>query len=247
MSPRPQPRGLPRVEPGETPGKLIVIEGGDGIGRSTQISLLVPWLEANGHATLQTGWNRSLLVSKLITSAKEGTHLNKVTYSLLYATDFADRLERVVIPALRAGQVVVADRYTYAAIARSVVRGVDPSWIRGIYDFAPRPDLVVFMRLDVPALLTRTMYRTRLNYWESGMDQHMGEDMYESFMNYQTRMLQEYDAMAQEYGWTVVDASKTIEETQRDIRRPVGRLVEIPPERIDQRVTPVPLVQIDSA
>jgi dTMP kinase len=243
---RPPRRGLPRVHRDEYLGKLIVVEGTDGVGRSTQIAQLVPWLEMNGFAVVQTGWTRSLLVSKLITSAKEGTLLNKQTFTLLYATDFADRLERVVIPALRAGMVVVADRYIYTAFARSRTRGVDREWIREIYEFAPPPDLVLHMRLDAPELLRRTLDRGRLNYWESGMDQHMGEDIYDSFLEYQGRMVQEYDLMAKELGWPRIDASRPIWETQNDIRRRVAKLLRIPANRVNRRVRTIPSVAPDA-
>lgn len=232
-------RGLPRVRREEAPGRLIVVEGTDGVGRSTQIDLLASWLETNGHAVVLTGWNRSLLVSKLITSAKEGTLLNKVTYTLLYATDFADRMERVVIPALKAGMVVVADRFVGTAMARSVVRGVDTDWMKEIYSFAPQPDLTLYMRLDVDGLLTRTLDRGRLNYWESGMDEHMGEDIYDSFQQYQTRLIAEYDAMAQAQAWRNVDASRGVGETQREIRQAVAELLHIPLSQVDQKVRPV--------
>lgn len=236
-------RGLPRVERHETAGKLIVIEGPDGVGRSTQISYLAPWLEANGFPVVQTGWNRSLLVSKLITSAKEGTLLNKVTFTLLYATDFADRLERVVIPALKAGMTVVADRYIATAFARSGARGVDKEWMRGIYSFAPPADLTLYMRLDAPQLLLRTLDRGRLNYWESGMDQHMGEDIYESFLQYQRGVIREYDAMAKEGGWLTIDAKPTVMVNQRAVRAAAAQLLGIPKDRIDQEVRPLPMAR----
>lgn len=221
-------------------GHLIVIEGTDGVGRSTQIGLLVPWLEANGYPVVQTGWNRSLLVSKLITSAKEGTLLNKVTFSLLYATDFADRLERVVIPALKSGMTVVADRYVATALARSGVRGVDKEWLNEIYSFAPNPDLTLYMHLGLDELLHRTLDRTSLNYWESGMDQHMGEDIYESFAQYQSAIIADYEKMAQQQKWQRIDARTPIADTQREIRTRVAKLLEIPSDRIAQQLRPVP-------
>lgn len=239
MAERTRKRGLPRMEREEATGKLIVVEGTDGVGRSTQVGLLAPWIETTGHAVVLTGWNRSILVSKLITSAKEGTLLNKVTHTLLYATDFAERLERVVIPALKAGMVVVADRYTFTALARGKVRDVDPAWMRELYGFAPKPDLTIYMRLDVDDLVPRTLDRTRLDYWESGMDQHMGEDIYDSFVQYQGRMVREYDAMAEEFGWKVVDARRTVDETQREIRSEAARLLGIPPDAVARRVRPI--------
>lgn len=238
-------RGLPRVEHHEVRGKLIVLEGTDGVGRSTQIAHLAPWLETQGFAVVTTGWNRSLLVSKLITSAKEGTLLNKVTYTLLYATDFADRLERVVIPALKAGMIVVADRYVGTAFARGAVRDVDPHWMREIYGFAPKPDLTLHMRLDVDDLLPRTLDRTRLNYWESGMDQHMGEDIHDSFIQYQSRMVREYDEMAKEFAWQIVDARQSVEATQIEMRKAVASLLGIPHSNTHQKVKALPIAPND--
>ncbi|MHB8585945.1 MAG: dTMP kinase [Thermoplasmatota archaeon] len=234
-------KGLPRVEREETLGKLIVLEGTDGVGRSTQIRYLAPWLEAQGHAVVLTGWNRSLLVSKLITSAREGTLLNKMTYTLLYATDFADRLERVVIPALKAGMVVLADRYIPTALARGVVRDVDRQWMKEIYNFAPPPDLTLYMKLGVEDLVLRTLDRTGLNYWESGMDQHMGEDIYDSFLSYQKRLLAVYDQMAADEHWPVIDGTKPIEQTQRAIRTAVAQVLDIPAAHVDQVVKPLPI------
>ncbi len=232
-------RGLPRVEREEVKGKLIVLEGTDGVGRSTQIARLVPWIETHGLPVVVTGWNRSLLVSKLITSAKEGTLLNKVTYTLLYATDFADRLERVVIPALKSGMVVVADRYVATAMVRGAVRDVDRDWMRELYGFAPPPDLTVYMRLDVDDLITRTLDRTRLNYWESGMDRHMGEDIHDSFMSYQSKQIREYDEMAKEAGWKTVDARRAVDETQVEIRKAVAPVLQIPLDRVHERLQPM--------
>lgn len=227
-------RGLPQIVKAEAHGPLVVVEGTDGVGRSTQVELLVPWLEANGHAVVPTGWNRSLLVSKLITSQKEGTLLNKITYAMLYATDFADRLERVVIPAMRSGIVVVADRYVPTAIARAVARDVHRAWIDGIYAFAPRPDVTFYLRIDPQALLRRTLHRGALNYWESGMDQHMGEDIHESFLRYQARLVEQYDAMAEENRWHILDAHKPVREIQIAIRKSLASMLRIPDPQIER-------------
>lgn len=222
-------RGMPKIPRSESQAPLVVLEGSDGVGRSTQVDLLLPWIEANGRAVVSTGWNRSLLVSKLITSQKEGTLLNKVTYAMLYATDFADRLERVVIPALKSGVVVLADRYVPTAVARAVARGVDRTWIENLYSFAHAPDLTLYLRLDAEDLLLRNLHRGPLNYWESGMDQHMGEDIHDSFLRYQTRLLAEYESMAEAQGWRAVDARRTIEDVQLEIRRSIAPLLQIPP------------------
>ena len=236
MTRKTRPLGLPRLDD-DVAGTLIVIEGTDGVGRSTHIDLLAPWVEANGLPVVTTGWTRSLLVNKLITSAKEGTLLNKTTYTMLYATDFADRLERVVIPALQAGMVVVADRYVGTALGRAKVRGIDEEWIRNVYQFAPRPDLTLYLDIDVDDLLPRILERTRLDFWESGMDEHMGEDIYDSFTAYQQRLLHAYRSMAEAEEWRTIDARGSLEGTQRAIRRAVAGELGFPADSADGPLT----------
>ncbi len=161
---------LPGMKLGDLAGKLIVVEGTDGAGRTTQINMLKPWLEELGHAVLDTGMTRSHLAGEGIRRAKEGNNLGRVTQSLFYATDFVDRLENEVIPALRAGFIVLTDRYIYSLMARAIVRGMDPAWIRGIYSAALVPDAVFYLRLDVEQLIPRVIFSRGFDYWESGMD-----------------------------------------------------------------------------
>jgi dTMP kinase len=204
--------GLPGVDVSELRGKLIVLEGTDGVGRTTQVALLRSWLESNGHAVLDTGMTRSALAGNGLRQAKAGHTLDVATLALFYATDFADRLEHEMIPALRAGFVVLTDRYIYSLIARAVVRGADPSWIHDVYGFALVPHAIMYLRIGIEDLIPRVLHSTGFDYWESGMDQGLGEDRYDSFCAYQGKILAQFDAMAQTYGFETFDASRSIEE-----------------------------------
>ena len=217
--------GLPGVDLGELKGKLIVLEGTDGVGRSTHITLLRRWLENHGHAVLDTGMTRSALAGKRLKQAKEGHTLGGVTMSLFYATDFADRLENEIIPALRAGFIVLTDRYIYSLMARAIVRGADPEWLREVYGFALKPDAIFYLRVKIDDLVTRVLQSTGFDYWESGMDMHMGEDMYESFVRYQKWLLAEFDKMVETHGFETIDASPAVEEVFEDLRARVERVV----------------------
>ena len=218
--------GLPEIDLEELKGKLIVLEGTDGVGRSTHISLLKQWLENTGHAVLDTGMTRSALAGKRLRQAKEGHTLGGITMSLFYATDFADRLENEMIPALRAGFVVLTDRYIYSLMARSIVRGADAEWIRDVCSFALKPDAVFYLRLKVDDLITRVIQTSGFDYWESGMDLRLGEDRYDSFVEYQGRLLAEFDKMVDNYGFEVVDASGTIEEVFENLKNRIARVLE---------------------
>jgi len=198
---------LPGMRLTDLPGKLIVIEGTDGAGRSTQINLLKPWLEELGHAVLDTGMTRSRLAGEGIRRAKERNNLGRVTQSLFYATDFIDRLEKEIVPALRAGFIVLTDRYIYSLMARAIVRGMDTSWIRSIYSVALKPDAVFYLRIGIEQLLPRVVFSRGFDYWESGMDLFPGQDIYEGFCNYQAALLEEFDKLAEEYKFEIVDAS----------------------------------------
>jgi dTMP kinase len=221
--------GLPEVDPGELHGRLIVIEGTDGVGRSTQVSMLKPWLESNGHAVLDTGMTRSALAGKGIKQAKEGHTLGPIALTLFYATDFADRLENQMIPALRAGFIVLTDRYIYSLIARAIVRGADPDWIKSVYGLALKPDAIFYLRSEVADLIPRVLRQPAgFDYWESGMDIHMGEDRFDSFVRYQTRMIGVFDSMVQQYGFSVIDASHSIDWIFTNLQRRVGRLLREP-------------------
>jgi len=217
--------GLPEIELDELKGKLIVLEGTDGVGRSTQIGLLKQWLENHGHAVLDTGMTRSALAGKRLKQAKEGHTLGGITMSLFYATDFADRLENEIIPALRAGFIVLTDRYIYSLMARAIVRGADPEWLREVYGFALQPDAIFYLRLGIDDLVTRVLQSNGFEYWESGMDLHMGEDMYESFVRYQKWLLAEFDKMVETYGFNVIDASGSIEDVFANLRDHVDAVV----------------------
>ncbi len=198
---------LPGMKLSDLGGKLIVIEGTDGAGRTTQINLLKPWLEELGHAVLDTGMTRSPLAGEGIRRAKEGINLGRVTQSLFYATDFVDRLENEIVPALRAGFIVLTDRYIYSLIARAIVRGMDPAWIRSIFEVALKPDAVFYLRLGLDQLVPRVVFSRGFDYWESGMDLYPGHDMYESFCNYQRALLDEFDRLSEEYRFEIVDAA----------------------------------------
>ena len=204
------------------PGKIIALEGTDGVGRSTQIHLLREWLEVQGYGVVETGWTRSELMQPTIELAKASNTLNKLTFQLLYATDFADRLEKEIIPALKAGFIVLSDRYIYTAMARAGVRGVDRTWIRNLYGFAIVPHLVFYLRLDEKTLIRRVLQSRGMDYWESGMDMKLGDDIYESFRAYQRSLLKEYTSMADEYSFRVLDARRKVEVIQEELRRQIG-------------------------
>ena len=204
------------------PGKIIAIEGTDGVGRTTQISMLREWLEVQGYGVIETGWTRSELMQPTIELAKASNTLNRLTFVLLYATDFADRLEKEIVPALKAGFIVLSDRYIYTAMARAGVRGVDRTWVRNLYGFAIVPHLVFYLKIDEKTLIKRILQTRGMDYWESGMDMKIGDDIYESFRAYQRTLLKEYASMADEYNFRVLDARRKIEVIQDELRRQIG-------------------------
>jgi len=204
------------------PGKIIAVEGTDGVGRSTQIRLLREWLEVQGYGVIETGWTRSELMQPTIELAKASNTLNKLTFVLLYATDFADRLEKEIIPALKAGFIVLSDRYIFTALARAGVRGVDRTWMRNLYGFAIAPHLVFYLKIDEKTLIRRVLQARGMEYWESGMDMKLGDDIYESFRAYQRSLLREYASMADEFGFRVLDARRKIDVIQEELRRQIG-------------------------
>jgi dTMP kinase len=219
-------RGIPYLPIEGYPGKLIAIEGTDGVGRTTQIGLLREWLEVRGYGVVETGWTRSQLMQPTIDLAKSSNTLNKLTFVLLYATDFADRLEKEIIPALKAGFVVLSDRYIFTALARAGVRGVDRSWLRSLYGFAIAPHRIFYLKLDVETLIRRVLAARGMDFWESGMDLKLGDDIYDSFRAYQNRLLREYNSMADEYKFNVLDARRSVEQIQAELRRQVGGFLE---------------------
>src|SRR5499427_3703204 len=226
-------QGIPYLPIEGYPGKLIAIEGTDGVGRSTQIQLLREWLEVKGYGVVETGWTRSPLMQPTIEIAKSSNTLNKLTFVLLYATDFADRLEKEIIPALKAGFVVLSDRYIFTALARAGVRGVDRQWLRSLYGFAIAPHLVFYLKVDVETLIGRVLESRGMDFWESGMDLKSGDDIYDSFRTYQGRLLKEYASMADEFHFRVVDARRSVEKIQDELRKQVDAFLE-PTERTSQ-------------
>jgi len=216
--------GFPYKTLKDLPGKLIVLEGTDGVGRSTQIQLLRTWLEDEGYAVSDTGMRRSALTGAGLDAAKSGHTLGPITMSLFYATDFADRLENQIIPALKAGFIVLSDRYFYSTIARDTVRGGDPVWGRKNYGFALKPDMVLYLRADIPGLVSRIVHGRGFNYWESGMDIRCADNLYDSFCAYQQKLIQQFDLMADEFGFVTVDANRPVSMVQDDLRRHIRAL-----------------------
>ena len=201
---------LPGLDPGVLKGTLIVIEGADGSGRSTQVAMLKDWLEASGHAVADVGLRRSTLVSKELDQAKQGNVLGPTTMSLFYATDFADQLENVIVPALRAGFIVLADRYIYTLMARDIIRGADRAWLESLYGIAIVPDVVFYLRVSPRQLLIRNLQKNAtLDYWESGMDLGLSRDLFESFMKYQRLIQAEFKRMQQTYGFVVINGNRS--------------------------------------
>lgn len=217
------PAGFARNTP--LPGRLVVLEGTDGVGRSTQIALLREWIESNGYAVQSTGMKRSELAGKGIKEAMRGHTLGNLTSNLFYATDMVDRLEKVIIPALRAGFVVLTDRYIYSIIARAMVRDVDPAWIRDVFGFALVPDAIYYLHADLPRLIPRVLNARGFDYWESGMDTLPRRDYYEAFVEYQSRLLAQFDAMSEEYCFHRIDATQSIREVFQDLKEAMADLL----------------------
>lgn len=219
---------VPGVDCSELHGKLIVIEGPDAVGRSTQIVQLHRWLEQEGHAVLHTGMARSALAGKGIQQAKQGNTLGPVTMTLFYTTDFADRLENEILPALRAGFVVLTDRYIFSIVARAIARGEDRRWIERVAGFALVPHAVYYLRARVEDLVTRVVVgRGAFDFWESGMDVRLGGDMYDSFVRYQGRVIRALDAMAKSYGFTLIDASRPPDAIFAELKGHIAELLNV--------------------
>ncbi|MBQ8886453.1 MAG: dTMP kinase [Candidatus Gastranaerophilales bacterium] len=208
-------------------GLLIVIEGTDGSGKSTQIEKLKRWIEDQSYGVMVSEWKTSKFIADAINDAKDRNLLNATTFSLLYAADFADRLEQVIIPALKAGFVVILDRYVYTAYARDVVRGHNIEWLKNLYDYAPEPDMVFYLDVPVEILLKRIIGTTGLDYWESGRDIGLSTDFYKSFQIYQGKCLEAYQKMIDEYGFISIDGTKSPKEIHKKITAHVGDLLEI--------------------
>jgi dTMP kinase len=213
------------ANPHPYPGKLIVVEGIDGSGKSTQLSLLQKWLESQNFNTFFTEWNSSELVKETTRRGKKTKVLTPLTFSLLHATDFANRLYHQILPPLKAGMIVLADRYMYTAFARDAVRGMSPGWLRNLYSFAVRPDLVFYFRVPIEVSVSRLLSGTRaeLKYYEAGMDMGLSTNLTESFKIFQSHALAEYDKLVDEFGLTVIDATLEIDEQQAQVRDIVSK------------------------
>ncbi len=215
-------------EPHPFPGKLIIVEGIDGSGKSTQLLLLRRWLESRGFHVLFTEWNSSELVRATTKRGKKTKSLTPTTFSLLHATDFASRLYHDILPPLKAGMLVLADRYVYTAFARDAVRGVSPAWARKLYNFAIRPDMAFYFRVPIEVAIDRLLKGTRaqLKYYEAGMDMGFSQDLVESFRIFQSRILGEYDKIVDEFGLITMDAQQPIETQQEHMRQVVSKALE---------------------
>src|SRR5512132_4059579 len=211
---------MPLFAPNRYRGKLIVVEGIDGSGKSTQISLLSHWLRSQGYAVTFSEWNSSPLVRLATRRGKRKEMFTPTTFSLIHATDFADRMESYIMPLVKAGAIVCADRYAYTAFARDVARGVNPNWVRNLYRFALRPNLSFYFKVPLDVALGRILGgRDAIKYYEAGMDLGLSRDVEESFRIFQGRILDEYEAMADEMGFHIIDATLSIEQQQRQMRR----------------------------
>ncbi len=218
--------GIPGVRLDDLSGWLIVVEGTDGVGRTTHVNRLRSHLERLGFAVAETGLTRSDLASRGIRRAKQGNTLGSNAFNLFYATDFADRLEQQIVPALRSGFVMLTDRYTYSLIARAIVRGADPDWIREVYSFALRPDAIFYLRIEVEDLVPRVLAEGGgFDYWESGLDLPMGEDLYDSFIQYQRRIIHELDTLARDYAFHTLDATRRVDDISDELCERVSELL----------------------
>ncbi|MGA2089898.1 MAG: dTMP kinase [Endomicrobiales bacterium] len=217
------------------PGKLIIVEGIDGSGKSTQLRLLHGWLRSLNHRVFFTEWNSSALVNETIRRGKKKNLLTPATFSILHAADFADRLEHLIIPPLKAGMIVLADRYIYTAFSRDVVRGVDRQWVRDLYGFAIKPNLSFYFKVPIDVSLKRILTgRASLKFYEAGMDLGLSPDLNESYRIFQSRALEEYDRIATEYNLNVVPAEDSIKKQQDAIRKVVSSML--------LNYTPVPML-----
>ena len=223
-------KGLPNVDVSLLKGKLIVVEGADGSGRSTQIAMLRDWLERLGYATAEIGLKRSTLVGRELEEAKKGNILSPLTFSLFYATDFADQLENIIIPGLRANFIVLADRYIYTLMARDVVRGVDPQWVTEVYSIALVPDAVFYLKVSPRNLAERNFRKNgMLDYWESGMDIQRSGDMYDCFIRYQRQMQKLFHGMQKIYGFEIIDGNRSPQIISRELIAKIERVLSPQP------------------
>ena len=206
-------------------GLLIVIEGTDGSGKSTQLELLKNSIQAQSYGVMVSEWKTSRLIANVIDEAKDRNLLNATTYSLLYASDFADRLENQIIPALKSGFIVLLDRYYYTALARDVVRGQDIEWVKNLYEYAPEPDLVFYLDMPVDVLLKRIIGTTGLDFYESGRDMGFSTDFYKSFEIYQKKCLEQYNNMKSEYNFKSIDGTLPINDIHNIMNAEVQKIL----------------------
>ena len=219
--------GVPRVKAEDLGGKLIVVEGADGSGRSTQIAELVDWLETCGRPTVQVGLKRSTLVSSELEKAQHGNVLSRTTLSLFYATDFADQLGNIIIPALKAGFIVLADRYIYTLMARDLVRGMDEQWLKNLYGIALVPDAVFYLSVEPEELVQRNLAKNAtLDYWESGMDLGLSRDVFDSFLKYQAAMGESFRHLQKTYKFEIIDANRPVNAVNKELRKKIGAVLE---------------------
>ncbi|NOS80596.1 MAG: dTMP kinase [Nitrospira sp.] len=216
------------MTPHPYPGKLIIVEGIDGSGKSTQLLLLHKWLESKGYKVFFTEWNSSELVKDTTKRGKKNKTLTPTTFSLLHATDFASRLYHEILPPLKAGMIVLADRYMYTAFARDVTRGVSPEWIRKLYSFAITPDMAFYFKIPIEIAISRLLGGTRgqFKYYEAGMDMNLNQDVTESFRIFQSNILAQYEKIVGEFQLITMDATRDIEAQQNDMRRLVGEALK---------------------
>ncbi len=219
--------GIPNVDLNRLAGRLIVVEGADGSGRSTQIARLRDWLEGCGHATVSVGLKRSTLVSEELDQAQTGNILSHTTLSLFYATDFADQLENIILPGLKSGFMVLADRYIYTLMARDLARGMDEAWLKNVYGIALVPDAVFYLNVSPEQLVQRNFAKNyALDYWESGMDLGLSREMFDSFLKYQALMAQQFKRLQGIYGFNIVDGDRSPDEINMDLRRKIEAVLK---------------------
>lgn len=229
-------KGLPQIDPAQLRGKLIVIEGADGSGRSTQIGLLRDWLERLGYPTAEVGLKRSTLVARELEEAKKGNILSPITFSLFYATDFCDQLENIIIPALRADFLVLADRYIYTLMVRDMVRGMDAEWVKEVYSVALVPDAVFYLKVPPEELAERNFRKNGvLEYWESGMDIRRSGDMYECFIRYQRQVQKLFHTMQEVYGFDIINGTRSPEAISLQLQAKIELILHPQPVRTPRR------------
>ena len=219
--------GIPSLRGADIKGRLIVLEGPDCVGRSTQVRLLQDWLERTGYGVVTTSLCRSELAEEGLQRAKRTNQIRRRTLALFYATDLADRLERLIMPALEGGFVVLSDRYVYTIFARYAVRGVDPEWLRKAYGFALVPHLTMYLDVDISTLAERALKAQKLGFWECGLDLNLSDNLYDSFIAYQKRMLKQFLEMSHEFEFTKVNAHGSIQTVQTRLRKKVRAVLDL--------------------